>query len=380
MKAKILSIIVVMLSLSCNSLQAQTMIGKNNIKLANDLMTPEALWAMGRLSSAKASPDGKQVVYQVSYYSVKENKSHTMLFIQDANGKNKKQLTTSAKSETDPAWIENGQKIAYLFDGQLWKMNPDGSGKVKLTNSEKDIEGFLFSPDGKSVILLKSIDYQGSIQKNPEDLPKATGRVITDMNYRHWDHYVESITHPFVAQVTANSIAEGIDLLDKEPFECPTAPFGGIEQLAWSPDSKYIAYTCRKKEGVEYAISTDTDIYLYDTSTKTTRNLCKPEGYVEPKIDPTKTMKDQAVNKQDGDMNVGYDQNPKFSPDGKYVAWQSMKRDGYESDLNRLCVYELANGRKHILSTRIIWTRMSMIIAGIMIQNHFISSLVGMLA
>jgi dipeptidyl aminopeptidase/acylaminoacyl peptidase len=305
MKAKILSIIVVMLSLSCNSLQAQTMIGKNNIKLANDLMTPEALWAMGRLSSAKASPDGKQVVYQVSYYSVKENKSHTMLFIQDANGKNKKQLTTSAKSETDPAWIENGQKIAYLFDGQLWKMNPDGSGKVKLTNSEKDIEGFLFSPDGKSVILLKSIDYQGSIQKNPEDLPKATGRVITDMNYRHWDHYVESITHPFVAQVTANSIAEGIDLLDKEPFECPTAPFGGIEQLAWSPDSKYIAYTCRKKEGVEYAISTDTDIYLYDTSTKTTRNLCKPEGYVEPKIDPTKTMKDQAVNKQDGDMNVG---------------------------------------------------------------------------
>jgi dipeptidyl aminopeptidase/acylaminoacyl peptidase len=346
MKAKILSIIVVMLSLSCNSLQAQTMIGKNNIKLANDLMTPEALWAMGRLSSAKASPDGKQVVYQVSYYSVKENKSHTMLFIQDANGKNKKQLTTSAKSETDPAWIENGQKIAYLFDGQLWKMNPDGSGKVKLTNSEKDIEGFLFSPDGKSVILLKSIDYHGSIQKNPDDLPKATGRVITDMNYRHWDHYVESITHPFVAQVTANSISEGIDLLDKEPFECPTAPFGGIEQLAWSPDSKYIAYTCRKKEGVEYAISTDTDIYLYDTATKKTRNLCKPEGYVEPKIDPTKTMKDQAVNKQYGDMNMGYDQNPKFSPDGKYVAWQSMKRDGYESDLNRLCVYELANGKK----------------------------------
>lgn len=346
MKIKILAIMVAALSLSCNSLQAQTMIGKNNIKLTSDLMTPEALWAMGRLSSAKVSPNGKQIVYQVSYYSVKENKSHTMLFIQDANGKNKKQLTTSTKSETDPAWIENGQKIAYLFDGQIWKMNPDGSSKVKLTNSEKDIEGFLFSPDGKSVILLKSLDYHGSIQKNPDDLPKATGRVITDMNYRHWDHYVETITHPFIASVTENSIDDGSDLLNKEPFECPTAPFGGIEQLAWSPNSKYIAYTCKKKEGVEYAISTDTDIYLYDVTTKTTKNICKPESYVEPKLDPTKTMRDQMVNKQEGDMNVGYDMNPKFSPDGKYVAWQSMARDGYESDLNRLCIYELSNGNK----------------------------------
>ena len=352
MKIKISAIIVATFFLSCNCLQAQTMIGKNNIKLTSDLMTPEALWAMGRLSSAKASPDGKQSVYQVSYYSVKENKSHTMIFVQDTKGNNKKQLTTSTKSETDPAWIENGKEIAYLSDGQLWKMNSDGSRKVKLTNSEKDIEGFLFSPDGKSVILLKSMDYHGSIQKNPDDLPKATGRLITDMNYRHWDHYVETITHPFIAKVTENSIDEGVDLLDKEPFECPTAPFGGIEQLAWSPDCKYIAYTCKKKEGVEYAISTDTDIYLYDITAKTTKNLCKPEGYIEPKLDPTKTMKDQAVNKQDGDMNVGYDMNPKFSPDGKYVAWQSMARDGYESDLNRLCIYELANEKKTYIADK----------------------------
>ena len=337
------------LTMSGNFAHAQ-MISKNDIKLASDRMTPEALWAMGRIGGAQASPDGKQVVYQVGYYSVKENKSHQILYVMDADGKNKRQLTTSAKSETDATWIENGQKIAYLFGGQVWKMDADGSNKQQLTHSKADIEGFKFSPDGKRVILIKSIPYYGTIKKNPDDLPLTTGMVITDMNYRHWDHYVESIPHPYVAQVTENGIDEGKDILEGEPYECPMAPFGGVEQLAWSPDSKQIAYTCRKREGLAYAISTDSDIYLYDIDSQATRNLCKPANYQEPAIDPTKTMATQAVNHQDGDFNVGYDQNPKFSPDGKYVAWQSMKHNGYESDRNRLLVYNLATGEKQYVT------------------------------
>lgn len=337
------------LTMSGNFAHAQ-MIGKNDIKLASDRMTPEALWAMGRIGGAQPSPDGKQVVYQVGYYSVKENKSHQILYVMDADGKNKRQLTTSAKSETDATWIENGQKIAYLFGGQVWKMDADGGNKQQLTHSKADIEGFKFSPDGKRVILIKSIPYYGTIKKNPDDLPLTTGMVITDMNYRHWDHYVESIPHPYVAQVTENGIDEGKDILEGEPYECPMAPFGGVEQLAWSPDSKQIAYTCRKREGLAYAISTDSDIYLYDIDSQATRNLCKPANYQEPAIDPTKTMATQAVNHQDGDFNVGYDQNPKFSPDGKYVAWQSMKHNGYESDRNRLLVYNLATGEKQYVT------------------------------
>lgn len=347
---KAIALVLGALLLGQPKLNAQTMIQKNNITLSSDLMTPEALWAMGRIGGAQASPDGKQVVYQVSYYSVKENKSHTMLFIQPAKpGKTivkPTQLTTDAKSESDAAWIEGGQKIAFLRDGQLWKMNPDGSARVQLTNSAIDIEGFRFSPDGKHVILIKSLDYHESIKKNPDDLPKASGRLVTDLNYRHWDHYVESIPHPFVADVTGDKVSDGVDIMEGEPYECPLAPFGGIEQLAWSPDSKQVAYTSRKKTGVDYAISTDADIYLYNIESRTTKNLCKPEGYVEPKIDATKSMRNQAVNHQDGDMNVGYDINPKFSPDGQYIAWQSMKNDGYESDRNRLCVYNLANGAK----------------------------------
>ena len=326
--------------------QAQDVnIGRNNITLKSDLMTPEALWAMGRIGAAQASPDGKRIVYQVGYYSVKENKGHQVLRVMDADGKNDRLLTTSSKSESDAAWLDNNT-LAFLSGGQLWTMSADGSNRKQLTQSDVDIEGFRFSPDRKRVVLIKSIPYYGTIKQNPSDLPKATGMVITDMNYRHWDHYVTTNAHPFVADVTAEGVGAGIDVLDGEPYESPLAPFGGIEQIDWSKDSKLVAYTCRKKEGTQYAISTDADIYIYNVETRQTKNLCKPADYVEPKCDATKSLRNQAVNHQAGDMNVGYDVNPKFSPDGKYIAWQSMKNDGYESDRNRLCVYDLATGKK----------------------------------
>ena len=339
--------------MGCAGANAQTMIGKTTDLTSlttNDRMTPEALWAMGRIGGAAASPDGKTVAYQVGYYSVKQNKSHQMLYTQTADGKQQTVLTTSAKSETDPAWIEGGKRIAFLTDGQLWSMAPDGTDRRQLTKSDIDIEGFKFSPDGKKVILIKSLPYHESIKKNPEDLPLATGRLVTDLNYRHWDHYVESIPHPFVANVTEQGVDEGVDMLKDEPYECPMAPFGGVEQLNWSPDSKFVAYTCRKKTGVNYAVSTDSDIFLYDIATGNTRNLCKPADYKPVDFDPTKTMKTQAINHQKEDLNMGYDVNPKFSPDGRYIAWQSMARDGYESDRNRLCIYTLADGTKYYVT------------------------------
>lgn len=320
-------------------------IGKSNIVLSSDVMTPEALWAMGRIASVKPSPDGKNIVYQVGYYSVKENKGHQVLRVMDATGKNDRLLTTSAKSESDPIWLDNNT-IAYLSGGQLWTMDANGGNRKQLTHSDLDIEGFKFSPNKKQVVLIKSIPYYGTIAKNPDALDKTTGLLINDMNYRHWDHYVQTNTHPFLAEVTAAGVSEGVDIMEGEPFESPVAPFGGIEQIDWSKDSKKIAYTSRKKEGVQYAISTDTDIYLYDIASKTTINLCKPAGYQEPKIDATKSMRNQEVNHQAGDMQVGYDVNPQFSPDGKYIAWQSMKNNGYESDRNRLCVMDIATGKK----------------------------------
>ena len=330
-----------------NAQEAPGFIGKSDITLNSDLMTPEALWAMGRIGGHQASPDGKRIVYQVSYYSVKENKSHSVIYVMDANGKNNRMLTTSSKSESDAVWIAGGQKIAFLCDGQIWEMYPDGSNRKQLSNDKTGIDGFIFSPDEKHVLLVKQIPYHEIIKENPSDLPKATDRLITDMNYRHWDEYVETIPHPFLAEVSAGSISEGIDIMKDEPYESPVKPFGGIEQLAWSPDSKRIAYTSRKKTGVKYATSTDTDIFIYDITTGKTANICKPDGYIAPETDLTKSMKHQAVNAESNlKNNPGYDTNPQFSPDGKYIAWQSMARDGYESDRNRLCIYNTSTGDK----------------------------------
>ncbi len=331
---------------SCQHAGNTPIIGKNNIALTSDRLTPEALWAMGRIGAFAVSPDGKNVVYQVAYYSVSQNKSHNVLYVMPIdNSASPRLLTTTAASETDPAWLDNS-RIAFLSEGQLWAANSDGSAKTQLTRDTTDIEGFLFSPDKTKVILIKSLPYHESIAATPADLPQASGRVISDLNYRHWDHYVETIPHPFLATVSGNSIDAGIDLLSGEPYECPTAPFGGIEQLSWSPDSKSIAYSCKKMVGVEYAISTDADIYLYDIESATTTNLCKPAGYVQPPLDPTKSLAAQAINHLPTDCNVGYDTNPQFSPDGSQIAWLSMQRCGYESDRNRLCVLDLATHEK----------------------------------
>ncbi|MBO7116446.1 MAG: S9 family peptidase [Prevotella sp.] len=350
---RLLTIAAMVLGLMPAAINAQEdVIGKSSIQLKSRMMTPEALWAMGRIGTVEASPDGKRVVYQVGYYSVKANKSRQVIYVMDADGANSRQLTAKgSKSETDPTWLDN-ETIAFISDGEIWSMKANGSDRRQLSKTDGKVEGFKFSPDRTKVIILQSIPFHEVIQKNPDDLPKATGRRVTDLMYRHWDHYVESIQHPFVCSVSGCDIAaDATDILEGEPYECPMEPFGGIEQLAWSPDSKTIAYTCRKKTGLEYSISTDSDIYLYNIGTRKTTNLCKPEGYVSPKVDPTITLATQAVNAKDNlKNNVGYDQNPQFSPDGKYIAWLSMERDGYEADLNRLCICDLATGTKRYLN------------------------------
>ena len=304
-------------------------IGKQEIRIKNKKLTPEALWAMGRIGSSSVSPDGKQIAYTVSYYSVKENKSHTVIYVMNADGTNNLLLTHTADSEVEPTWIKGGSKIAFLTAAsgsmQIWEMNPDGSERKQLSSYEGGIEGFKFSPDESKVLFISQVKYGQRTSDIYPDLDKASGKVINDLMYKHWDEWVENIPHPFVASFDGNQVGTATDILKGEPYESPMKPFGGIEQLAWSNDSKQIAYTCRKKTGLEYSVSTDSDIYLYNTETCETRNLCKEDAT---------------------DKNLGYDTNPKFSPDGKSIAWQSMERDGYESDRNRLCVMDLKSGEK----------------------------------
>ena len=321
----------------------ENIITRSDIKLESDVMTPEALWAMGRIGSYSVSPNGEKIAYQVSYYSVEENRSNTLIYTLPLMGETEGALLGLGSS---PVWLSD-DKIAFESKGEVWTMNSKGKARKQLTKTDGEVEGFLFSPDQKKVIIIKQVPYHDIIQERPADLPKSTGRLVTDLMYRHWDHYVESIPHPFILDLETG---EEKDILEGLPYECPMEPFGGIEQLAWSTDSKQIAYTCRTKTGLMMSISTDSDIFLYNVEDGEVTNLCKPTDYEIPEVDPTKTLATQAVNQGEVDYQVGYDQNPKFSPDGRYLAWTSMERDGYEADRLRLCIYDLKEKTKQYVT------------------------------
>ncbi len=291
-------------------------------------MTPEALWAMGRIGSVAVSPDEKQIAYTVSYYSVPQNKRNSEVFVMDADGSANTQITQSTWKEAQPVWFKDGKKLAFLSSesgsNQVWEMNPNGTERKQLTQYDGDIEGFSFSPDGKKLLFIAQVKTVKSTADKHPDLPKATGIIVNDLMYKHWDEWVTTAPHPFVADFDGNGISNVTDILEGEPYESPMKPWGGIEQLAWSPASDKVAYTCRKKTGLAYAISTNSDIYIYDLATKKTINITEE--------------------------NKGYDTNPQYSPDGKYIAWQSMERDGYEADLNRLFIMNLETGEKRFVS------------------------------
>ena len=330
MKLKpVLLLLLAVTAVSCmKENDADRVIGRQYPKIENRLFSAEALWAMGRMAGVAVDQNTGHVAWQVTYYSVEQNKSNTELFMLDDDN-NVRQLTSTPYGENSSAWLPDG-RLAFLStesgSSQIWAMNTDGTHKQRLTDYETDIEGFAFSPDGSKLLFVAQVKTIETTAEKYPDLPKASGRVVTDLMYKHWDEWTESAPHPFVADFDGSSVSNIRDILDGEPYESPMKPFGGMEQLAWSPDSKTVAYTCRKKTGLEYAISTNSDIYIYDITTGETRNMT--EGM------------------------HGYDTNPQFSPDGSMLAWLSMERDGYESDWNRLFVLDLNTGEKHFISSQ----------------------------
>ena len=313
---------------SCSPKEDSTVIGKQNPKIENGRMTPEVLWSFGRVAGTQVSPDGTKVLYSVSYYSIPENKGNSEIFVMNADGSDKKQITKTATREAAAKWVKDGEHIAFLSSEtgsmQLWTMKADGSDREQITKRDGDINDFAFSPDESKLLFIADVKYgERTVDKYP-DLPKASGLIVKDLMYKHWDEWVQTVPHPFVADFKEGKIENEKDILKGEPYESPMKPWGGIEQLAWSPDGKTIAYSCRKKTGKEYALSTNSDIYFYNLETGKTEN--KTTGM------------------------MGYDKNPVFSPDGKWLAWESMERDGNEADKNRLFLMNLQTGEKTDLS------------------------------
>lgn len=313
---------------SCSNQKTNKEMTKTNqpevIKLASDIMTPEVLWSFGRIGEPTVSPDKSTVLYAVTTYNIEENKSYRDLYTVSVNGGDPVRITSTPEKESSAVWSADGKKICFLSaksgDMQLWEMNADGSEAVQITEVKGGISGFKYSPDGTKLLFTADVKMKQDVHDLFPDLPKANAYLENDLMYKHWDEWVQTVPHPFVADLKSGKIENVVDVLAGEPFESPMKPFGGIEQLDWSSDSKIVAYTCRKKSGKEYALSTNSDIYFYNVETKQTEN--KTEGM------------------------MGYDQNPVFSPDGKWMAWESMERDGYEADKSRLFLLNLETGEK----------------------------------
>lgn len=294
------------------------------------ILTPEVMWKMGRVGGSTVSPDGKTVLYTVSYYSMKDDKSSTHIWSVPTEGGEAVQITDGAGKEASIQWSADGSRIYFLStrsgDAQLWSAKPDGSDMRQMSAIEGGIEGFGVSPKEDKLYYIKrvQVEKRRSSEIFP-DLPDSKAMIYDDLMARHWDYWDDgSYLHLFVADLQNGKVAEGVDIMEGEPWDAPMAPYFDAAEIAWNNAGTQLAYTCKKMTGKQYALSTNSDIYLYDLASGKTTNIT--EGM------------------------MGYDKYPRFSPDDSMVAFTSMERDGNESDKDRLFVTKLGTGEKLYLT------------------------------
>ena len=300
----------------------EVIVEKPQVQVQDGRFTPEVMWSLGVMSEYAISPDGSKVLYTLRYTDMEQNKNNAELYLMPIEGGDGERLTTTAQSEFNPVWLDDNT-IMFCRGAQILSMDLGSKNETVVAEHERGFEGFKMAPDHKSLVYISTIPVERPehLEKLYAGLDKTTGRINEDLMYRHWDNWVDEIPQIFYVPFENGKaqMDKVVNIIDST-FECPMRPWGGTEQYNYSPDSKTIVYTCRKKTGYDYAHSTNSDIFIFN-------------------IEDGKT-----INISDGIM--GYDQNPVFSHNGKMVAWESMERDGYESDKLRLMVMDLETGAK----------------------------------
>ena len=304
--------------------ESESIIGRPSVTVQDGRFTPELMWKLGKMGEYALSPDGSKIAYTTTFYDMAQNKGNAEIYLIPTDGKSEAmRLTNTSQSEFNPVWL-NASTLLFARGNDICSIDIDSKAEKVLGTIESGLEGFKVSPDGTQILYISDLPVRrpDDINKLYTGLDQTTGRINEDLMYRHWDNWVDEYPHIFLASLQNGKVdvEKALDVIGNNAFECPMRPWGGVEQFNFSPDGKHIAYTCRKKTGKEYSLSTNSDIYVYTIATGETVNLS--EGI------------------------MGYDQNPVFSHDGTKLAWESMEHDGYESDKLRLMVYDFATGTK----------------------------------
>ena len=302
------------------------------------VFTPEVMWKMNRIGSSSLSPDGQSVVYTLTKYDMAENRGRTSLCLSPAAGGDPVVLTEADENVGSPAWSADGGAVWYVSDrsgsDQLWKMDVSSRKAVQVSDIADGIAGFGIAPSGNRAYYLKRVQVEKRRSSDIyPDMGASKARIYDDLMARHWNYWDEGgYMHIFVADLKDGRLTEGKDIMEGEPWDAPMAPYFDGAEIAWNHAGTQLAYTCKKMTGTEYAVSTDSDIYLYDVASAATRNICKgDEEPLDPRLRRMPSM-------------PGYDKYPVFSPDDRKIAFRSMRRPGNESDKERLFVWNSEDG------------------------------------
>jgi dipeptidyl aminopeptidase/acylaminoacyl peptidase len=283
-------------------------------KTSAQTLTPELLWQIGRVGLDCVSPDGKWAVYGVQRYNVPANRGTRALYVVNIASGETRALTTHDATNSDAEFHPNGQKIGFLQNGKLHEVNLTGAAVVTKV-SDLEINGFHYAPNGQQVLFTQEVKLDPSAQDQHPDLPKTSGRAYDGLFYRHWKSWRSGLySNVFYVGYADGKFAGEPKNIQNERFDSPVPPDGGMEQITWNPDGRFILYTCRKLNGTAEAQSTNTDLYAYEVASGRTLNFTE-------------------------DL-LGYDRDPAFSPDGRYLAWTSLATPGYEADRPRLMILD----------------------------------------
>lgn len=282
------------------------------------LMSPELLWSLTRVNDPRISPDGKWVLYGMNTPNIAENKGNSDLYLVSITGGTPRRLTSSAAAEFNARWSPDGSRIAFLStrDGapQIYVLDMGGGEARRITDVKEGVANMAWSPDGKWFSFTTDVKLDKTLAEIHPDLAKAKARLYDRIPVRHWDEWNDaSYSHLCIVPSEGGDVR---DLMRSERADTPDKPFGGGEQIAWSPDSRELAYTCKKV--ANYAESTNTDVYLVSIDGGEAKNI-------------TSAL-------------PGFDRDPLYSPDGKWIAFHSMARAGHEADRNRLMLYNRGTG------------------------------------